>query len=49
MIDTLKTTCAGMGGCWIGFMDLAPQIVSLLVGLATLVYLIIKINRELGK
>ena len=48
MIDTLKTTCAGMGGCWIGCIDMIPEIISMAVGLATLIYLIIKIVKELG-
>ena len=47
MIDTLKTTCAGMGGCWIGCIDMIPEIISMAVGFATLIYLIIKIVKEL--
>ena len=41
MIDTLKTTSAGMGGCWIGCIDAIPEMVSVAVGCATLAYLII--------
>ena len=47
MVDTLKVTSAGMGGFWIGFMDIVPGVVSLFVGLATLIYLGIKIAKEL--
>lgn len=47
MIDTLKTTCAGMGGCWIGCIEMIPELISIAVGCATLVYLIIKIVKEL--
>ena len=47
MIDTLKTTSAGMGGCWIGCIDMIPEAISIAVGCATLVYLIIKIVKEL--
>ena len=47
MIDTLKTTVAGMGGCWIGCIEMIPELVSIAVGCATLVYLIIKIVKEL--
>ena len=49
MIDTLDTTktigvgILGQHVCLIGL----PEIVSILVGLATFVYLIIKIRREL--
>ena len=47
MLDTLKTTGAGMGGWWLSISGLLPEIVSLGVGIATLVYLIIKIRKEL--
>jgi hypothetical protein len=47
MIDTLKTTGAGMGGWWLSISGWLPEIVSLSVGIATLVYLIIKIRKEL--
>ena len=46
MIDTLKTTGAGISGFWLSMWDVLPDIVSLLLGLATLVYLIIKIKKE---
>ena len=47
MIDTLKTTGAGMGGWWLSISGWLPEIVSLSVGIATLIYLIIKIGKEL--
>ena len=47
MIDTLKTTGAGLGGFWLSLWSWLPEIVSLCVGIATLVYLIIKIRKEL--
>jgi hypothetical protein len=47
MIDTLKTTGAGIGGFWLSLWGWLPEIVSLFVGIATLVYLIIKIRKEL--
>ena len=47
MIDTLKTTGAGVGGFWLSMWQALPDIVSLAVGLATLVYMVIKINKEL--
>jgi len=47
MIDTLKTTGAGLGGFWLSLWSWLPEIVSLAVGMATLVYLIIKITKEL--
>ena len=47
MIDTLKTTGAGLGGFWLSLWSWLPEIVSLAVCMATLVYLIIKIGKEL--
>ena len=47
IIDTLKTTGAGVSGWWLSVSGWLPQIVSLGVGIATLVYLIIKIYKEL--
>ena len=46
-IDTVKTTVAGMGGFYVSMMDWLPDIVSVAVGIATLVYLIIKIKKEI--
>jgi len=47
IIDTLKTTGAGVSGWWLSISGWLPQIVSLGVGIATLIYLIIKIKKEL--
>ena len=47
IVDTLKTSGAGLGGFWISMWNWLPDIVSLSVGLATLIYLIIKIGKEL--
>ena len=47
MIDTLKTTGTGMGGWWLSVSGWLPEVVSLSVGVATLIYLIIKIVKEL--
>tara|TARA_R100000458_G_C8265763_1_gene240825 strand:+ start:492 stop:647 length:156 start_codon:yes stop_codon:yes gene_type:complete len=47
VIDTLKTTGTGVGGWWLSVSGWLPDIVSLLVGIATLVYLILKIAKEL--
>ena len=47
MIDTLKTTGAGIGGFWISLWNWLPEVVSLSVGMATLIYLLIKIRKEL--
>ena len=47
MIDTLKTTGAGISGFWISLWTWLPEFVSLSVGIATIVYLIVKIRKEL--
>ena len=47
MEETLKTTGAGMGGVWLSLWRWLPEVVSLAVGIATLVYLITKIGKEL--
>ena len=47
MEETLKTTGAGLGGFWLSLWSWLPEVVSLSVGVATLVYLIIKIMKEL--
>ena len=47
MIDRLKTTGAGMSGWWLSVSGWLPEVVSLGVGFATLVYLVIKIYKEL--
>ena len=46
MEDTLKTTAAGTGGFWLSMWELLPDLVSLAIGIATLVYLILKIRKE---
>ena len=48
-VDTLKTTFAGMGGWWLSISGWLPELVSLGVGIATLLYLIIKIYKEIKK
>ena len=47
MIDTLKVTTAGMGGFWLSMWNALPDIVSLAVGVSTLVYLFLKIKKEM--
>ena len=47
LIDTLKTTGTGVSGWWLSVSGWLPEVVSLFVGVATLLYLIIKIYKEL--
>ena len=46
-MDTLKTTGAGMSGWWLSISGWLHEVVSLGVGVATLLYLVIKIYKEL--
>jgi hypothetical protein len=48
-IDTLKTGGIGVSGWWLSISGWLPEIVSLSVGIATLIYLIIKIHKEIRK
>ena len=47
MLDTLKTEGIGISGWWLSVSGWLPEVVSLMVGIATLLYLVIKISKEL--
>ena len=47
MLDTLKTTSAGVSGWWLSVSGWLPEVISLCVGIATLIYMLIKIKKEL--
>jgi len=47
ILETLKTEGIGISFWWLSVRGWLPGIVSLMVGMATLVYLIIKIKKEL--
>ena len=47
MIDTLRTEGIGISGWWLSISGWLPELVSLGVGVATLIYLVIKISKEL--
>tara|TARA_Y100001963_G_scaffold68502_2_gene95472 strand:+ start:1912 stop:2085 length:174 start_codon:yes stop_codon:yes gene_type:complete len=47
LIDTLKTTTVGFTASQVTCMQILPDIISVFVGLATFVYLVIKIRKEL--
>ena len=49
MVDTLKTEGIGIGGWWLSVSGWLPEMVSLLVGIATLVYMVVKIKKEITK
>ena len=47
MLDTLRTEGIGLSGWWLSISGWLPEVVSLCVGIATLIYLIVKITKEL--
>jgi len=47
ILETLKTEGIGISGWWLSVSGWLPGVVSLMVGIATLTYLIIKIRKEL--
>tara|TARA_R110002020_G_scaffold52663_1_gene147755 strand:- start:529 stop:678 length:150 start_codon:yes stop_codon:yes gene_type:complete len=47
VVDTLKVASTGVGGFTVMCLEWLPEIVRVGVGIATLVYLVLKIKREL--
>ena len=47
MLDTLKTSCACVGGLVLTFMEWLPDIVRLGIGIATLAYMVVKLRKEM--
>ena len=47
ILETLKTEGIGLSGWWLSVSGWLPDVISLMVGTATLVYLVIKIKKEL--
>tara|TARA_B100000287_G_scaffold147328_1_gene139048 strand:- start:2596 stop:2742 length:147 start_codon:yes stop_codon:yes gene_type:complete len=47
MIDTLRTAGIGIAGSVLHWTEYIPPIMSALAALATLIYMLIKINKEL--
>ena len=48
MLDTLKTSCAGVGGLTLTFMEWLPDLVRLGIGIATLAYMIVKLRKDMS-
>ena len=47
ILETLKIEGIGISGWWLSVSGWLPDVISLMVGAATLVYLVIKIKKEL--
>jgi len=48
MLDTLRTAGVGIAGSALHWTEYVPPIMSALAALATLVYMLIKINKEIN-
>ena len=48
-LDTLKTGGIGIGSWWLTVSGWLPDLVSVCVGIATIVYLVTKIYKEIKK
>ena len=49
IVDTLKTSGIGAGGWWLTVSGWLPDMVSVLVGITTVVYLLTKIISEIRR
>ena len=49
MEDTLKTSALGLTGAAVTGLGILPDIVSVVVGIVTIVYLVLKIRNEFRK
>ena len=47
MADTLKTAMVGIGGSTIGWLEWFPPLMSAFGAIATLIYMLIKIYKEI--
>ena len=47
MLDTLKTSCAGIGGLALTFMEFIPDMLRIGIGLVTLAYMFVKLRKEM--
>jgi len=47
VLDTLKTSCAGIGGFTLTFMDWIPEMIRIGIGVVTLAYMFMKLRKEM--
>ena len=47
MTDTLKTTAGGLGSAAVIGLGILPEVVSVCVGIVTIIYFVLKIKKEL--
>tara|TARA_R100000458_G_C8278527_1_gene254920 strand:- start:13360 stop:13536 length:177 start_codon:yes stop_codon:yes gene_type:complete len=44
--DSVKTASVGLGGGWTTSLEVLPDILSVLVGITTLIYMLIQLKKE---
>jgi len=49
MLDTLKTSGVGASGWWLTISGWLPDLISICVGISTIIYLGVKIYKEIRK
>ena len=49
MLDTLKTSGVGASGWWLTISGWLPDFISICVGISTIIYLGVKIYKEIRK
>ena len=47
MLDTLKTSCAGIGGFALTFMEFIPEMLRIGIAAVKLAYMIMKLRKEM--
>tara|TARA_Y100000593_G_scaffold83824_1_gene158284 strand:- start:3709 stop:3882 length:174 start_codon:yes stop_codon:yes gene_type:complete len=47
MEDTVRTAGVGVGGIWATMWEFLPELIRLLIGIVTLIYMVIKVKKEL--
>ena len=46
MLDTLKNTGLGASSFLLQFMEIVPEVVKILVGIVTIIYLMVQIRKD---
>tara|TARA_R100000005_G_C4898333_1_gene141732 strand:+ start:286 stop:432 length:147 start_codon:yes stop_codon:yes gene_type:complete len=47
VLDTLKTSCCGIGGFAVTFMEFIPDVLRVGIAVVTLAYMIVKLRKEM--
>ena len=47
MEDMVRTAGVGVGGIWATMWEFLPEMIRILIGIVTLIYMVIKVKKEL--